>query len=182
MLLAGCAAMPPSYIWVRPNTVQAEFDADRARCAYEAEAATATYGSSTPASRTLGGSIGQGLAIGYGKAMEFNKLGVLCMQARGYSQQAIGDSPSRYGAAPVPVVASSGPTITSTPDPRPAPAALVAGSKHMFAAERYAKSSGCATPVATITIQSAASETFTLTCANAEPMIVRCDGACRALQ
>src|SRR5437762_12966528 len=87
-VITGCA-IQPTYMWVRPNTSQAEFEADRARCLYEAEAAVATYGSSAPTQRTLGGSSAQGLSLGYGKAMESNNLGVLCMKARGYSQQAL---------------------------------------------------------------------------------------------
>jgi len=49
-------------------------------------------------------------------------------------------------------------------------------SKYMFAAERFAKTDGCASPVASINLQWLDSGTFTVACANGEPLIVRCEG------
>lgn len=75
------------------------------------------------------------------------------------------------------------PVSSAAPKAQAAATTGIAGeSKHMFAAERFAKANGCATPVATMTIKTATSETFTLMCAQGDPIIVRCDGACRALQ
>ena len=88
-LAAGCATQQP-YMWVRPDTTKEQFDQDYARCVYEASAAVATYGSGQPTARTTGGAIGQGLAIGYGQAAEYHKLGQLCMRARGYRQAPVG--------------------------------------------------------------------------------------------
>jgi hypothetical protein len=63
------------------------------------------------------------------------------------------------------------------------PVGLKSTSKHMFSAERFAKETGCASPVASMSLQRPESETFTITCASGEAMIVRCDGsACRALR
>jgi hypothetical protein len=56
-------------------------------------------------------------------------------------------------------------------------------SKFMFSAERYAKEAGCGSPIATMSIQSATSESFTITCSNRDTMLVRCGGdVCRELQ
>lgn len=61
--------------------------------------------------------------------------------------------------------------------------ASAATSKYMFSAERFAKDGGCESPVATMTIASAASETFAVICAKADPILVRCDdGKCRELK
>jgi hypothetical protein len=53
----------------------------------------------------------------------------------------------------------------------------------MFNAERFAKTSGCDAPVATVNISAATYETFTVRCSNLDPMSIRCDdGACRELK
>jgi hypothetical protein len=85
---------------------------------------------------------------------------------------------------PVPPVVSSisAPPQQETPSQaREEPTSPTVGSKHMFSAERLAKSSGCERPVATMNIRTVAAETFTITCANMDAMSVRCDGACRIL-
>src|SRR5207249_110616 len=113
--LAGCAAQP-TYMWVRADTTQGQFNQDRAQCIYEAEAAVATYGSSAPTPRTMGGAIGQGIGIGIGKAMEGNRLAVLCMQAHGYAQRPVdldAVAAANAGVAPVPTAA----VVPSLPAP-----------------------------------------------------------------
>ena len=99
ILLAGCA---PRYQWVKPNATQADFEQDAARCTYEAQAATATYGSSQPTAYTTGGAIGQGIGIGIGRAIENNNLAVLCMRAKGYNQVQIGPQQA-YPAVQAPI-------------------------------------------------------------------------------
>src|ERR1700694_3181904 len=47
--ICGCAAQPQ--IWVNPAATQAQAQSDEARCDYEANAATATYGSGETARR-----------------------------------------------------------------------------------------------------------------------------------
>lgn len=84
-LLAGCASRP--VMWVKPGADSSQFAQDSAQCDYEVSAATANYGSSTPAARTLGGAIGQGFGQGLGRAIEMRKLEALCLRARGYYPQ-----------------------------------------------------------------------------------------------
>jgi hypothetical protein len=56
-------------------------------------------------------------------------------------------------------------------------------SKHMFAAERLAKTLGCDRPATQMNVQTATSETFTIACATGEPRFIRCDGSeCRELK
>ncbi len=81
------------------------------------------------------------------------------------------------------------PVAASTPElPVKVPAAMVTpvssgaalppgGSKHMFSAERFAKSAGCQNPVGTLNVQMAAFETFTMTCSNGDPLSIRCEGS-----
>jgi hypothetical protein len=69
------------------------------------------------------------------------------------------------------------------PTPPASGAAVKATSKYMFNAERFAKSGGCVSPVATMHIAMATYETFTIACASGDPLSIRCDdGNCRALQ
>ena len=98
LLVAGCA---PQYVWVRPDASQADFQRDVARCQYEAEAATANYGSNPGYAYSLGGAIGQGIGLGIGKATQQNKLAILCMRARGYGAELAGTVPVRIDSAPI---------------------------------------------------------------------------------
>lgn len=93
--------------------------------------------------------------------------------------------------APAPVVSPVAPPPAAPPPvvmPVAAPAVgraigLPGESKHMFSAERFAKAGGCTSPVAAMTLRAPDSETFTITCATGDPMIVRCDGgACREMK
>lgn len=107
-----------------------------------------------------------------------------------------GSYPSVPASAVVPVSAVSTTTPSTAPSvtsgaPEPASAVPVAkapplpasGSKHMFAAERFAKGAGCVQPIASLGAQTPAFESFTVICANGDPMIIRCDGgACRELK
>lgn len=170
LALTGCA---PRYTWVRADATQGMFDQDMARCQYEAASSTANYGSSTPAARTVGGSIGQGLALGYGQAMAENNLIALCMRAKGYAQAPIGQQP--YPVAQAPVYAP--------PAPSPAPAAAKGESKYLFAAEALAKGSGCQGPAATMRAKGAGGEWFDIACQGGPALPVSCDvTGCRVLQ
>jgi len=85
-------------------------------------------------------------------------------------------------SAPAPALANQAigtttPGVAATVSPPPS------SSKWLFTAERFAKGSGCDLPVATMNLQTATSESFTITCSNHDPMLVRCGGdACRELQ
>jgi hypothetical protein len=95
--ICGCAAQPQ--IWVNPAATQAQAQSDEARCDYEANAATATYGSGQTA-RSTGEAMGQGFAAGIGRSIEINKLSALCMRAKGYALQT--------GASTAPALPPSG--------------------------------------------------------------------------
>jgi len=183
--IAGCA---PSYYWARADTGQTGFDSDMARCQYEAASSTATYGSSAPIERTLGGAIGQGLGLGIGQAMAQNNLIVLCMRAKGYSQVPIG-TPNPYP------VATSEPRSPSEPRPRyqpvnavaagatPAVAGMTVESKWILNAESAAKAAGCQDPRLGMTSKGAGEESFAAGCVDGTSLAVRCsyDG-CRVLK
>lgn len=81
-LLSACAA---NYMWVKDGATQADFDRDRAQCLYEANLATASY-STGPTARGYGNAAAQGFGEGMAMAIRQGELGVLCMQARGYSK------------------------------------------------------------------------------------------------
>lgn len=76
-LLAGCATTQPT-VWVKDGASQQDFDQARAQCEYEVAAATQAPDYSY---RTI---VGQELD----RAMRQRELGVLCMQAKGFRQQA----------------------------------------------------------------------------------------------
>jgi len=127
--------------------------------------------------------------------------------ARAYD--APGATPSSTAAntstANAPLTTAPPPTPTATPQVIPvsatsagladqasgarAPGANATGpqspssSKFMFSAERFAKGSGCDSPIATMSIQNATSESFTIACTNRDTMLVRCGAeSCRELQ
>jgi hypothetical protein len=89
--------------------------------------------------------------------------------------------PTTRNGVPAPGASTSGsaPPIAIAP----AAGALPVTSKYMFNAERLAKDSGCASPVATMNIRASTYETFTVTCASGDPRLIRCDdGVCRELK
>ena len=52
----------------------------------------------------------------------------------------------------------------------------------MIGAERLAKSTGCAAPVAAMNFRGAGTEQFTVVCSTGDPLSVRCDdGVCRIM-
>jgi hypothetical protein len=55
-------------------------------------------------------------------------------------------------------------------------------SRHLFSAERFAKTLGCIGAAATMNIKTASAETFTVTCSAGAAISIRCDPACRELQ
>lgn len=167
LVLAGCA---PRWTWVRADANQAMFDQDMARCQYEAASSTATYGSSTPAARTVGGSIGQGLALGYGQAMAENNLIALCMRAKGYMQAPIGQP---YPVAQAPAYIPPAPVAATT---------VKGESKYLLAAEALAKGSGCQSPAATLRQKGAGGEWFDIACQGGPALSASCDvTGCRVL-
>lgn len=90
--------------------------------------------------------------------------------------------------APAAVIAAPPAVVTPVAtEVLPVAAARLVGlsgeSRHMFSAERFAKASGCMSPVAAMSLRAPDSETFTITCAAGDPMIIRCDGsACREMK
>ena len=103
---------------------------------------------------------------------------------------AVNASPPQPAAPPAPVAAPASaiaePAAPSVGHVEPVSAATSppsTTSRHMFAAERAARALGCEQPVATMNIQTAASETFTVRCASRDPLSIRCDGSeCRELK
>lgn len=58
-----------------------------------------------------------------------------------------------------------------------------ASTKYAYAAEQFAKATGCESPTSTLNFASAGAETFGVTCVKGEPMIIRCEfGQCRVLK
>lgn len=83
-------------------------------------------------------------------------------------------------AAPSPVLPPATVAREPTPSGKPGP---VSASRHIFSAERVAKTAGCSDPVAVMNSQTPSFETFTVTCSNGDPLSIRCDGsACRELK
>ena len=78
IVLTGCAVQP-TYKWMHPTANQAQFDRDKAQCEYEIAAATQQTDYSY---RSV---FGQELD----RATRKRDLGILCMKAKGYTQQAI---------------------------------------------------------------------------------------------
>lgn len=77
LALPGCAHQQT--MWAKDGATPDQFERDKAQCIYEASAATQQ---TTPGYRTA---FGQELD----RAMRRNELAVLCMKARGYSQQVV---------------------------------------------------------------------------------------------
>jgi hypothetical protein len=85
---------------------------------------------------------------------------------------------SSQPASPAPTYAS--PTNAAAVSPS---GAAPWTSKYMVNAERFAKVSGCTSAVSTMSVQTPTYETFTVTCANGDPRLIRCDDAvCRELK
>jgi hypothetical protein len=81
------------------------------------------------------------------------------------------------GAAALPDVPTRNTSAAPTQPPRPG------ASKYLYSAEQFAKANGCTTPVVTLNLQSAVTETFSVICASGEPITVRCEnGQCRTLK
>lgn len=76
--LSGCSHV----VWEKPGATQADFEADRARCQYEAK-----LGTPNAPVYSMGQAIGTGIAEG----LRENQLGSLCMHARGYSSRVVQD-------------------------------------------------------------------------------------------
>jgi hypothetical protein len=55
-------------------------------------------------------------------------------------------------------------------------------SRYQFKAEQFAKANGCVRPAATMSIRTATSETFAVSCADGAALSIRCDPGCRDLQ
>ena len=76
------------------------------------------------------------------------------------------------------------PALLTTTTAPPAARAIAATasqveSKYAFAAERFAKDTGCSSAAATLSVKAATYETFTVACSSGDPRVVRCDdGAC----
>ncbi len=77
----ACSTAPAG--WQRPGAAAADIDRDKAQCAYEAKAATASY-SSTPSkpgeTARMGAAVGDGIVIAEKQVELTNE----CMKARGY--------------------------------------------------------------------------------------------------
>jgi hypothetical protein len=188
VVLSGCA---PNYTWVRADATQADFNQDMARCEYEAASSTATYGSSTPPARTLGGSIGQGIGLGFGQAMQSNKLIVLCMRAKGYAQAPPGTTvaytnPAALPADPDVFARPSGAPVVAAAAPSTAPvmaAGLKTESKYLILAETLAKQHACSPPFATMTAKGTGLESFQIGCPDGRTLAVNCEvDGCRILR
>jgi len=114
-----------------------------------------------------------------------------CAHAVPQSQTAAVTQPGGAGpTAPAPVLQ---PAVFTSTTAQPTVAAqatnavtsLPAGgtSKFMISAERFAKDSGYGSAAATMSVRTATYESFTVTCANSDPRLIRCDdGQCRELR
>ena len=77
LALAGCAT---NLRWVRAGATEADFEADKLRCQYEAQLATAN----APTGYGLGGAAASGIATGIQQV----QLATLCMRTKGWQQVA----------------------------------------------------------------------------------------------
>lgn len=80
LVLSGCAS---PLMWTKTDGTEAEFDADKTRCVYEAHLATASYSSGVVG---RGNAIAQGFIEGIEIGVRQNQLAILCMQSKGYRQ------------------------------------------------------------------------------------------------
>jgi hypothetical protein len=76
------------------------------------------------------------------------------------------DHPAPTASAPVPSSNASGATTAKS---------IPGESRYMFEAERLAKSTGCAAPVAAMNFKGAGAELFTVTCSTGDLLSIRCD-------
>ncbi len=125
------------------------------------------------------------------EAVEQAAIAKKCAHAVPKSQTAAVAQPG--GAGPTVPAPALQPVVLTATTAQPVPAsqvtsaakALPAGgtSKYMISAERFAKDSGCGGPAATMSVRTPTYESFTVTCANSDPRLIRCDdGQCRELQ
>jgi hypothetical protein len=151
----------------------------------------------------FGGLIGAAVDAGSGAAYDYPTLITVLMVCSGDPATVVQPTAPKQEPPPGTVTATdttatpstasataASATAISTPAPMPEktiPVSVVkpvsltpqplAASKHMFAAERLAKSLGCEQPVSTMNIQTSTSETFTVRCTSHDPLAIRCDGS-----
>ncbi len=82
----------------------------------------------------------------------------------------------------LPVANSNTPAAMAPIATNVAPIEPPAVSKYLFNAERYAKGTGCVSPVVTRNTWTVTSETFTATCSSGEAMSIQCEPDCRELK
>lgn len=100
MLLVAC--MPQAYlVFDKPGVTQEMFEHDRLECVYQAELATANYGSSYRAT-SVGEAIGAGIGLGIAVNEKTSRLIQLCMRVKGYTITGGDPPPSdrRYPGTP----------------------------------------------------------------------------------
>lgn len=151
----------------------------------------------------FGGLIGAAVDAGSGAAYDYPTLITISMVCTGDPKTVVQPSPpvqdsraieasSAPAAQPTTASMPVTPSTSATDSERPAADLIkpvvakpvgLSESKHMFAAERLAKTLGCEQPAATMNIQTPMSETFTVQCSSHEPLSIRCDGGeCRELK
>lgn len=201
--VGGCATRGDSY-WYRAQSTPEQARTDLSQCRFEAEKAVASYG---PGPRTFGlvDSLSQGIAQGLDIAARKDRVGTLCMQAKGYSlrhrgveddviDRTIVASPvaakmvAPPAAAPLPAPLS---TLQQQPVGYELPVAqkpegpiVSAIGEWSFGAERLAKNTSCTPqPIARLTGKGPGVETFAITCLSGDVLAVRCEyGQCRILR
>lgn len=82
--LCGCAS---DWKWAKDGATEQDYIRDWNQCVYEAKLATATYGSSAPASRTQSAAVGRGVGDALGAGMAQRDLVKSCMIVKGYTLQ-----------------------------------------------------------------------------------------------
>lgn len=86
--IPGCAQT----VWLKDGATSLDFDRDRAQCEYEAAAATASYGSSSPTARGYSGALARGIVEGIDLGSRQAELMRLCLTARGYRRSVVAAS------------------------------------------------------------------------------------------
>lgn len=193
LLVAGCAARGDAY-WYRAASSPEQARLDLAGCRFEAEKAVASYG---PGPRTyrLGDAIGQGIAQGLDIAQRKDRVGSLCMEAKGYAlrHRGVEDDALDRTIRPTPAAATPQATPVAMQQPLGHEQPLIQKSEGpvvsaigqwSFGAERTAKNSSCSQdPLARLTGKGPGVETFAITCSNGDVLTIRCEyGQCRALR
>lgn len=199
LALTGCA--PKAF--VHPSQA-ANQPADAAACEYEIEM-TQRGGVAVPWWYNNSQATGYLIGAAIGRAIQYDRLRTLCMQAKGYQVVAL-DAP-----APIPIGQPQAGIIAIAPVspvtyPRPmsdptgavpeavkvavAPAPVAAApigikgeSKYMLTAEGIAKAGGCNPPLASMTEKGAGTELFSIACPNGTAIAIRCEiDGCRVLR